>query len=115
MPQRWTMFFAAVVLVAATVGVGTAQQESIDELRARAEQGHAEAQFNLGISYTSGRGVPQDDVLAYMWFNLATSRSTGEDGDEAAEVRDRIATRLTPDQLAEAQRLAREWDEAHPQ
>jgi hypothetical protein len=111
MPQRWTTFFAAAVLVAATAGVGAAQQESIDELRARAEQGDADAQFYLGVMYTNGRGVPQDDVQAYMWFNLSAALGQGED---AVKARDRVASRLTPDQRAEAQRLAREWDEAHP-
>jgi TPR repeat protein len=61
MPQRWTTFFAAVVLVAATAGVGAAQQESIEELRARADQGNAETQFNLGFMYANGVGVPQDE------------------------------------------------------
>ena len=36
------------------------------------------AQFNLGVRYSNGRGVPQDDVQAHMWFNLAASRITGE-------------------------------------
>jgi len=49
-----------------------------------------------------------------MWFNLSASRSSGELRDDAASNRDRVANRLTPDQRAEAQRLAREWDEAHP-
>ena len=58
--------------------------------------------------------MPQDDVQAHMWSNLAASRSTGEDRDQAVKNRDNIANRLTPDQRAEAQRLAREWDDAHP-
>jgi len=49
-----------------------------------------------------------------MWHNLAASRLTGEDRDQAVGNRDFIANRLSPDQLAEAQRLAREWDAAHP-
>ena len=54
MPQRWMTFFAAVVLVAATAVVGTAQQESIEELRAKAEQGDAFAQHMLGLNYEYG-------------------------------------------------------------
>jgi hypothetical protein len=50
----------------------------------------------------------------YMWFNLAASRSTGERRDESVNNRDRAAGQLTPDGLNEAQRLAREWDAAHP-
>lgn len=73
--------------------------------RKAAEQGQEIAQFNLGVMYAQGRGVPQDDVLAHMWANLAAS--TGH--KEAAELRDTIARHMTPHQLAEAQRLAREW------
>ena len=49
-----------------------------------------------------------------MWFNLAASRRTGEDRETSVSVRDRAAEELTPDDLSEAQRLAREWDAAHP-
>ena len=69
--------------------------------------------FNLGAMYKNGRGVPQDDVQAYMWFNLAASRLT-EFREAVAGFRDTVGNRLTPDQRGEAQRLARKWDEAHP-
>ena len=36
-----------------------------------AGKGNAKAQFNIGELYASGKGVPQDYVLAYMWFTLA--------------------------------------------
>ena len=58
--------------------------------------------------------MPQDDVQAHMWYNLSTSRSSGEDRDDAVKNRDIVANRLTPEQRAEAQLLAREWGEAHP-
>ena len=59
---------------------------------------------------TKGRGVTQDYVLAHMWYNLAAARlPPGEDGDMAVRNRDLIAKRMTPEQIAEAQRLAREW------
>ena len=98
----------------ATAVVGTAQHESIEDLRANAEQGNARAQFGLGVMYANGRGVPQDDVQAYIWFSLSASRSSGEARDRAANNRDRVYETLTFDERAEAQRLAREWDEAHP-
>jgi len=59
--------------------------------------------------YDNGRGVPQDNVHAYMWFNLAAARLTGEERAQAVELRDQASARMTPDQLAEAQRRAREW------
>ena len=51
------------VLVALAVGA-QAQTPEIDALRARAEQEDAEAQFNLGVMYATGGGVPQDDAAA---------------------------------------------------
>ncbi len=65
----------------------------------------------------SGRGgeilspdVPQDYVQAHMWFNLAASSfPPGEDHDIAVKNRDNVAKRMTPAQIAEAEKLAREW------
>ena len=67
-----------------------------------------------GGYHLNGEGVPQDYVQAHMWANLAASRSTGEDRERSVVLRDAIAEELTPDDLSEAQRLAREWDAAHP-
>jgi hypothetical protein len=95
-------------------GVPQADAEAARWFRLAADQGHANAQTNLGIMYDTGRGVPQDHVQAHMWFNLAASRSTGESREDAVQNRDRAAGLMNPTQLAEAQRLAREWDAAHP-
>ena len=73
--------------------------------RPLAEQGNANAQYNLGTFYDNGLGVPQDKVRAYMWFSLSATQ--GREG--AAAFRDLIARRMTPAQIAEAQKLAREW------
>jgi TPR repeat protein len=73
--------------------------------RKAAEQGDAEAQSNLAIMYATGRGVAQDYVSAHMWFDLAAAK-----GDKVAEKsRDKVAAKMTPTQIAEAQRLAHEW------
>jgi TPR repeat protein len=77
-----------------------------------AEQGYANAQYNLGLMYSKGQGVPQDYVRAHMWFNLSASRwpaTEAERRDKAVKLRDIIASRMTPAQIAEAQKLAREW------
>ena len=80
------------------------------EWRPLAKQGMAEAQYNLGVMYSYGRGVPQDYVQAHMWYNIAASRFTpGADRDNAVENRDIVAERMTPAQISEAQKLAREW------
>ena len=75
-----------------------------------AEQGNAGAQNNLGVMYYNGLGVPQDYVQAHMWYNLAASRlSPGGDRDRAAKNRDIVAIWMTPAQISEAKKLAREW------
>ena len=79
-----------------------------------AEQGDAIVQFNLGLLYYWGRGGLQDSVQDYVeahkWFNLAAARvNLHAAGNHAAGNRDWLAKKMTPDQLAEAQRLAREW------
>ena len=73
----------------------------------------ANAQFNLGVMYTNGEGVPQDNVEAHMWLNLAASRSSGEQRERAVTARDAVAEQMTPANLSEAQRRAREWYAAH--
>ena len=83
-------------------------------VRLAAEQGHAGAQLDLGLMYFGGQGVPQDYVQAYMWSNLAASRMTGEERERAVTNRDLATSELTPADLSDAQRLAREWDAAHP-
>jgi len=88
--------------------------EALKWYRLAAEQGVADAQYLLALMYSLGRGVQQDYVQAHMWFNLAASRSAGARRESRVRVRDRTASRMTPDALNEAQRLAREWEAAHP-
>jgi hypothetical protein len=77
--------------------------------RRAAEQGQQGDQFMLGRMYYVGRGVPQDYVQAHMWYNLAAAGQPGRTRDVAVGGRDEIAKLMTPEQIAEAQRLAREW------
>ncbi len=79
-----------------------------------AEQGLVLAQVGLGILYAEGRSLPPDNLTAYMWLSLAAARSGGEAGNRVVERRDAVAAEMTPGQLAEAQRRARDWDSAHP-
>jgi TPR repeat protein len=73
-----------------------------------AAQGDALAQNNLAELYYAGLGVPQDDVRAYMWVNLAAVHMKGDEQKQAAENRDDVARRMTPDQIAEAKRLTQQ-------
>ncbi len=73
--------------------------------RKAANQGYAPAQTNLGFMYSIGQGVTLDLVQAHMWYNLSAMKGK----KIAREVRDLLAKVMTPAQIAEAQRLAREW------
>ncbi len=88
-------------------GEGVAQDyvEAAKWYRMATEQGNSYAQYYFGLMYVQGRGVPQDYVQAHIWFNLATLHGDGS----AAYNRDYVSQLMTPNQTAEAERLAREW------
>ena len=73
--------------------------------RLAAEQGYAAAQSNLGTMYSFGTGVLQDYVRAHMWYNIAGSSGGNE---IASKNRDIAAKKMSPSQIAEAQKLARD-------
>ena len=86
------------------VGVTRDYAEAMHWYRKAADQGLAEAQSNLGAMYHDGEGVPLDYVEAYMWDLLAAAQ-----GDANARKNlDLTETLLTPEQRAEAQKMARE-------
>ncbi len=70
-----------------------------------AEQGDAQAQFNLGKMYAEGTGVQQDYALAHMWWNIS-----GSNGHKSA-VKNRyiVEKRMSPSQIEKAQDMARNW------
>ena len=84
--------------------------EALKWLRRAAAQGNQYAQSNLCFMYRDGEGVQKDYVQAYMWFNLAAAASDFGKENFAAEYRDEVATKMTPAQITEAQKLAREWE-----
>ena len=103
-------------------GVQQDYAEAVNWYRKAAEQGDAFGQSNLGFMYELGNGVPQNYVLSHMWFNLAAAHSQNDFADYGnmadimyeqtksdAEMRDELAKKMTPEQIAEAQRLAQEW------
>ena len=55
-------------------GVPQDHSEAVQWFRRAAEQGYAEAQFNLGVSYHKGEGVPQDDSESTKWFRRAAEQ-----------------------------------------
>ena len=105
------LFSLATPAIAGPFAVGIAAYEQEDYptalkiWRPLAELGHAGAQNRLGMMYYYGHAVAQDYVLAHMWTNLAVAN-----GDPTAEkLRDDVASRMTTDQIANAERMAQEW------
>jgi TPR repeat protein len=108
-------------------GVAWDDSEATKWYRKAAEQGDADAQFNLGASYQDGFGVARDYRQAAAWYRkaadqgdsdaqfnlalrLAASRALDAEARKMAVTgRDDVAAKMTPEQIAEAQRLAREW------
>ena len=74
--------------------------------------GNSVAQRNLGVMYALGQGVPRDYVEAHKWFDVAASRlpaSEKEKREQVVKDRDVLTARMSPAQIAEAQKRAREW------
>ena len=85
-------------------GVSQDYAAAVSWYQKAADQGDAWAQRLLGITYSS-KGVPQDDVLAYKWLNLAAAA-----GDNIADIiLDSVAEKMAPAQIAEAQTAAANW------
>jgi TPR repeat protein len=90
-------------------GVQQDYAEAAKWTRKVAEQGYTPAQADLGILYWNGQGVQPDVVRAYMWLSLAATHEP----DAVGEL-DLVASQMTPDEIAEAQRLARDWKPTTP-
>jgi TPR repeat protein len=79
--------------------------------RMSAQQLNARAQFNLGQIYGNGdTGVPQNFPRSLMWFSAAATRLVGEQQKVAKDNIAEITRAMTPDQMKEAQALARQCD-----
>jgi hypothetical protein len=95
-------------------GVGVPQdfERAAKWYRRAADLGDAQAQYNLGLAYAKGEGVPQDNVAAHMWLNLAAAHFLPTEAARrtaAVNSRDAVASKMTPEQLAEAQKRAHDW------
>jgi hypothetical protein len=91
-------------------GVTQDEQQAVIWYRKAADQGDADAQYNLGIRYADGKGISQDYIEAHMWFSLATVG--GE--ERATKNRSIIEAKMTPEQIAEARRRASAWVKSEP-
>ena len=85
-------------------GVPKDYQQALRWFRLAADQGEAIAQTKIAIMYEDGQGVPHDRVQAYMWYSLAITS-----GDKPATLlRNLVTDKMTPAQIAKAQKLAQE-------
>ena len=74
MTGRYVHLATVVVAITACSAPSYAQQDTVAELRAKADQGVAAAQVNLGVMYATGEGVPEDDAEAVRWYRLAADQ-----------------------------------------
>jgi TPR repeat protein len=82
--------------------------EGVAWTRKAAEQGFPEAEDSFGMCYAKGKGVPQDYLEAYKWFNLAAAQ--GGEHNTDAKINLSMAERaMTPEQITQGQKLAREF------
>ncbi len=100
------------LVIVATVSLEGVAQESDDavaSLRAAAERGDADAQYELGLMYLEGLGVKQDNAEAYAWIRTAAAQGKGG----TLEIRQTLLREMTPSQADRAIRLAREYREKY--
>jgi len=86
-------------------GVARDRIEAMKWQRIMAIEGHGDGQYSLGVYYENGDGVPQNNVLAYMWYDLAL-RAHAESYDPAAEALDKLGKEMTEAEIEHAQYLA---------
>ena len=84
-------------------------QNAAKWFRLAAEQGVTPAQYWLGLMYLDGYGVVKNYTESYKWLNIVVAKGF----EDAREPRDNLEERMNSDQIAEAQKLAREWMDKH--
>ena len=97
-----------ILLFTIFLSIGSLSAQSADDIKGyieRANKGDSEVQLRLGVIYYNGRGVPQDFVQAHMWTNLAATQGS----EVGKKIRDSVEKSMTPQQIAQAQELARNW------
>jgi TPR repeat protein len=77
--------------------------------RRAADQGHSGAQYELGLLYDKGQGVPVNVIQAEKWLILATAAAPKAAVDDHARMRDAVRTKMTLGELAQARMEALAW------
>lgn len=102
-PMAMTLF--GLLLKDGSGGVPTNAEGAAKMVKAGADGNVALAQYEISQAFGVGQGFEQDYLLAHMYANLAAAQ-----GYEGAEKRrDTWAQLMTPEQIAEAQKMARDW------
>ena len=101
----------AIFLPSCSTTAGDCWEEPYDiaDCRVKAENGDASAQNHLGFIYYGGKGVVQDYVMAHMHWNIVSVSGY----KDAIKNRGIVEKKMTATQIAEAQKLAREWMSKH--
>jgi uncharacterized protein len=95
-------------------GAPQAYTEAADLYVQAAISGNPFGQAMLGLMYDKGHGLPQDFVLAYKWLNLAAARAAKHERDYFLRLRNAVASKMSPAQIAEGQYLALCWAPGSP-
>ena len=85
-------------------GVSRNYEEAMGLYLAAAESGNRDAVNNIGVMYMTGVGVRRNFVKAVMWFHIA-----GKGDPAAASNKKFLLKRLTPDEIIQAESLAKQW------
>jgi hypothetical protein len=85
-------------------GVSRDNKKAFEWYSKAAVHGDVEAQYNLGLMYETGEGIPHDNVMAHMFFDIAANA-----GGKGTWNRSIVAEDMTSSELEKAQLLAREW------
>ncbi|WP_321392279.1 hypothetical protein [Emcibacter sp.] len=85
--------------------MGQLDHSYVKERITAADSGTPEALYDLGLLYSIGQGVEQNNVEAHKYFNLAAIR-----GMKSAQIdRAEVAEYMSAAEIATAQKMAREW------
>jgi TPR repeat protein len=112
--HAWAQFALGSLHDQGKLGTASSKVEAAEWFRRSANQGLTAAQFSLGVYFLHGYGVPRDRVQAYKWFSLCASKEptpgfSPEPVEQARQELDLLEKTMTQAEIADAQRLTREW------
>ena len=90
---------------------GAQDSPALEQMRAAAEHGNADAQLEMGILYEFGYNMPKNDINALAWY----LRSADQGNVLAAKRRDQIKSSMKPDEIEAAQKFAQGLAAQKPQ